>query len=130
MRFARLIFTAAGIYGIAVLSPLYFLEEWLGRNAPPPITHPEFFYGFLGVALAWQVVFLLIGREPARYRPLMVPSVLEKLGYGLAGIVLLAQGRFAASKLVTAGMDLILGALFVAAYLTTSSQAPAVAASS
>jgi hypothetical protein len=54
MRFARLIFTAAGIYGIVVLTPLYFLEGWLGRNAPPPITHPEFYYAFVGVALAWQ----------------------------------------------------------------------------
>jgi hypothetical protein len=139
MRFARLIFTAAGIYGVVVLTPLYFLEGWLGRNIPPPITHPEFYYGFAGVALAWQVVFLLIGREPARYRSLMTACVLEKLDYGLAVIVLLAQGRVAASMLITAGIDLIWGALFVAAYLQTTylktpylktlPQAPAVAGS-
>jgi len=128
MRFARLIFTAAGIYGIAVLTPLYFLEGWLGRNAPP-ITHPEFYYGFVGVALAWQVVFLLVGREPVRYRPIMLACVLEKLGYGLAVIVLLGLGRLAASTLITAGIDLILGALFVAAYLQTPSPAPTVAGS-
>jgi len=129
MRFAQVIFTAAGIYGIVVLAPLYFLEGWLGRNAPPPITHPEFFYGFVGVALAWQVVFLLIGRDPVRYRPIMIACVLEKLGYGLAVIVLLGLGRVAASTLITAGIDLTLGALFVAAYLKTPSQAPAVAGS-
>jgi hypothetical protein len=54
---------------------------------------------------------------------------LEKLGYGLAVIVLLGQGRVAASALVTAGIDLVLGALFVAAYLKTPSQAPAVVGS-
>ena len=26
---------------------------------PPTITHPDFFYGFVGVALVWQLVFLL-----------------------------------------------------------------------
>ena len=129
MRFARLIFTAAGIYGIAVLTPLYFLEGWLGRSAPPPITHPEFYYGFAGVALAWQVAFLIIGRDPVRFRPLMAACVLEKLGFGLAVIVLLAQGRVAASTLITAGIDLILGALFCVAYLKTPSQSTAVAGS-
>ena len=127
MRFAQLIFTAAGIYGIAVLTPLYFLEAWLGRNLPPAVTHPEFYYGFVGVALAWQVVFLLIGREPVRFRPIMVAGVLEKLAYGVAVIVLLAQGRVSANTMTTAGIDLILGALFFAAYLKTPSQAAPIA---
>ena len=77
MKFARIVFLIAGIYGILVLTPLYFLEQTIGRETPPPITHPEFFYGFLGVALAWQVLFLLIAHNPVRYRPMMIPSILE-----------------------------------------------------
>jgi len=43
---------AAGIYGIAVIAPQYFMEAQVGRDYPPAITHPEYFYGFVGVGLA------------------------------------------------------------------------------
>jgi hypothetical protein len=57
MTFAKRVFFLAGVYGILALTPMYFLEARLGRDFPPPITHPEHFYGFVGVALAWQVLF-------------------------------------------------------------------------
>ena len=79
MKLARITFLIAGIYGLIVLTPLYFLEGTIARQTPPPITHVEFFYGFIGAALAWQVVFLLIARDPARYRLMMLPSILEKI---------------------------------------------------
>jgi len=116
MVFARWVFGVAGVYGIAVLLPQYFLEERVGRDYPPPITHPEFFYGFVGVALAWQVAFLIIARDPARYRPLMLAAVLEKFSFGVTTVVLFAQERLAA-PLVFGVIDLVLGVLFVAAYL-------------
>ena len=52
MRFARVVYFIAGIYGLLVLLPQYFLEEKTGRDFPPAITHPEFFYGFIAVAVA------------------------------------------------------------------------------
>jgi len=119
MNFAKRVFTLAGIYGIAVLAPLLFLEDWFGRSSPPPVNHPEFYYGFVGVALAWQLVFLLIGRDPARFRPLMLAGIVEKLSYGLAVVVLFIQSRVAASSMAPAIIDLILGALFFAAFLKT-----------
>ena len=79
MKVARWIFGIAAVYGFLVIAPLYFTEARIGHDDPPAITHPEFFYGFIGITLAWQVVFLLIARKPARYRPLMLVSVLEKL---------------------------------------------------
>ncbi len=60
MRFARYTFEAAGTIGILVLVPLYFLLEQTGIDNPPPITHPEYYYGFVGVALAFQIVFLIV----------------------------------------------------------------------
>jgi hypothetical protein len=36
MRMARVVFAIAGLWGIAVLLPLYFRYEALGREAPPP----------------------------------------------------------------------------------------------
>ena len=120
MRFARVLFLAAGIYGLLVLLPQYFLEGWNGRSYPPPITHPEYYYGFIGVAVAWQVLFLIVARDPLRYRAMMIPAVIEKAGFGIAAAVLYSQGRVAPAVLGPAAVDLVLGALFAVAYLKTS----------
>lgn len=117
MKVARWIFGIAGVYGILVIAPLYFMEARIGHDDPPAITHPEYFYGFVGITLAWQVVFLMIAREPARYRPLMLASVLEKLAWGVAAIVLFRQQHVSGMTLGFGGIDLLLGALFIVAFL-------------
>jgi hypothetical protein len=122
MRFAKIVFTVAGVYGLLVLVPQFFLEERYGRDFPPPITHPEHYYGFVGLAVAWQVLFLILARDPVRYRPVMIAAVLEKLSFGVAAFVLYALGRVAPLVLAPAGVDLLLAALFVAAYLKTPRQ--------
>jgi hypothetical protein len=119
MRLARWAFTGAAVYGILMLAPQYFLETRIGRDYPPPITHPEQFYGFIGVALVWQFAFLLIARDPARYRPLMPIAVLEKLAFGIPALALYAQGRIHVHVLGAGLMDLVLGTLFVISYLKT-----------
>jgi hypothetical protein len=121
MKFARITFLVAGIYGLLVLTPLYFLEGQIGRQSPPPITHVEFFYGFAGVALAWQVVFLVIARDPVRYRPMMLPSILEKISYGIALLVLHQQQRIAASSFAIGMVDWVWAALFVVSFVRTRS---------
>lgn len=120
MKFARIVFSIAAIWGFLVLAPLYFMFDIIGRQDPPPITHPAFFYGFVGVALAWQVVFIMIARDPVRFRPLMVPSMLEKMGYGGAALMLYFQHRMRANDLVFAGADLIFLALFVISFVLTA----------
>jgi hypothetical protein len=117
MRFAKLVFTGAGIWGIAILTPLFFMFDLVGRQYPPPITHPDFFYGFLGVAMAWQVGFLIIGREPLRFRPMMIPAVLEKAFYVISLVILYAQGRIQFGQVLPGVPDLLLGCLFVAAFV-------------
>jgi hypothetical protein len=119
MKFARIVFWIAGIWGVLVITPLYFMFDVISRNDPPPITHPGFFYGFAGAALAWQIAFFFIAKDPARYRPLMIPSVLEKFSYGAAVVVLVLQGRMHRSDGVFGGADLLFGVLFVIAYLKT-----------
>jgi hypothetical protein len=119
MRFAKIVFWIAGIWGLLVLTPLYFMFDIIGRNDPPLITHPGFFYGFVGAGLAWQVAFIVIATNTVRYRPLMIPSVLEKVSYGAAVIALVLQGRMHKSDLLFAGTDLFLGLLFVIAYFKT-----------
>jgi hypothetical protein len=120
MKFAKIIFLSAGVYGLLALVPQYFLEEYNGRNYPPPITHPEYYYGFLGVAVAWQVLFLILAKDPVRFRPMMIPAVLEKLSFGVAAVILYAQHRVLPIMLGFGLLDLMLAALFVAAYVKTA----------
>lgn len=119
MKFAKIIFYVAGIYGLVVLFPQYFMEMKNGRDFPPPITHPEYYYGFVGVALAFQVLFLIIARRPIQYRAAMIPSVIEKFSFGIAAVVLFLQNRLALPLFAAGLIDLIFGLLFVAAVLKT-----------
>ena len=119
MKFAKIVFLVAGIYGLIVLLPTYFLEKQIGRDYPPPITHPEYYYGFVGLAVVWQVVFLVLSRDPVRYRPMMIPSILEKACFGIPAVVLLLQQRIPTMTFGLAMVDVFLGVLFVIAYLKT-----------
>jgi hypothetical protein len=122
MKFARSLFSIAGIYGLLVLLPQYFLEAKTGRDFPPAITHPEYYYGFIGVAVSWQVLFLILARDPVRYRAMMIPAVLEKATFGIAAIVLFLLERVSAVMLGFGLVDLILGALFMLAYTKTDAR--------
>jgi hypothetical protein len=119
MKFAKIVFWIAGIWGVLVITPLYFIFDLIGRQDPPPITHPGFYYGFASVALAWQVAFFVIAMDPVRLRPMMIPSIIEKFTYGIAVIVLYLQQRMHASDLTFAGTDLLLGTLFLIAFVKT-----------
>jgi hypothetical protein len=119
VQFARIVFRVAGIYGVLVLAPIYFLENKIGRDTPPAITHPEYFYGFIGVGLAWQFLFLVLSTDPVKYRPMILPSILEKISYGIALAVLFSQHRLPLSVLAVGSMDWIFAFLFLAAYFTT-----------
>jgi hypothetical protein len=119
MKFAKVVFWIAGIWGLLVITPLYFMFNLIGQKDPPPITHPGFFYGFVGCALAWQVAFCFIATNPVRYRPLMLPSILEKATYAAAIITLVVQHRTNPSDLLFAATDSLLGLLFLLAYFKT-----------
>lgn len=120
--FARRVFLFAGLYGLAVLAPQSLVE--LAGEAPP-LERPDLHYGFTGVALVWQVAFLLIARDVERYRPFMLVAVLEKLAFGLAAVALFAAARVPALVMVFGGIDLALGALFVLAHRATRPAADA-----
>jgi hypothetical protein len=45
MRLARWVFLLAGVSGVLIVAPMYFLEAQIGRDQPPPVNHPEFYYG-------------------------------------------------------------------------------------
>jgi len=119
MKFAKIVFWIAAIWGFLALTPLYFMFDLIGRNDPPPITHPAFFYGFVGTALVWQIAFILIARNPIRLRPVMIVGVLEKCAYSIPAIALYLQHRLHSSDLVFPFVDILLGILFVIAFIRT-----------
>jgi hypothetical protein len=118
-KFARVLFIVAGLYGIVALLPQYFAEKLIGRLFPPAITHPEYFYGFIGVVVVWHVLFLVIAREPLHYRPLMLLAFAEKFVFGLPTVLLYVQGRVGPAILGAALVDLAFGVLFVIAWRVT-----------
>ena len=120
MKFAKMVFIGAGIWGFLVLVPLYFLVDITGKPWPAPLNYPHFFYGFIGVALAWQLAFIIIGANPERYRLLMIPAIVEKLGHVATVATLYARGAISTDDAMTASPDLVLGTLFVAAFIAVS----------
>ncbi len=119
VKFARIVYGLAAIYGFIVLPPLYFLLGKVGQSAPPPVTHPEFYYGFAGVALLWQFVFVLIAIDPLRYRPIMPITFLEKLVYTVPVVILYVHGQANQNILLPSLGDPVFGIFFVAVYLRT-----------
>ena len=124
IKFARRLFLGAGLYGMACVAPLFFLERLIGGYDPPKITHAEFYYGFVCVTFAWQIVYLMMARDPLRLRPMLIPAIVGKAGFAVSVFVLFAQGRLAAQNVVLPAIDLVLAGLFAWAYVALGSHAP------
>ena len=124
MKFARYTFLISGIYGLLVVLPQFFLESRIGQEQPPAITHPEFFYGFVCVTVAFQFVFFVIASDPARYRPLMLVSLVEKFPFVIAVAILYLQSRVGWQMVAAAFIDGFWGVMFLISYLKTSSAGP------
>jgi hypothetical protein len=126
--FARRVFLTAGVLGILLVAPLYFLEARMSELFPPPITHPELYYGLVGVALVFQLLYLMIARDPVGLRSVMPIAVLGKLSVAVPSFVLVALGRSPATALGFPVFDAFFAVLFVLAYLKT--EAPPLGANS
>ena len=98
---------------------MYFMETQIGVDTPPALTHPEYFYGFVGVAVAFQLVFIIISTDPRKYRPFMLASIVEKFSFAIAAAALLIDQRLAGPIVIGAAIDLVLGVLFILAWYRT-----------
>ena len=119
MKFAKIVFWTAGAWGVLVLTPLYFLYDFVGRQDPPALNHPQLYYGFAGVGLAWQFAFMVIASDPLRFRPMMIPSMIEKFGYVITLGVLVVTRQLALQQFAIAVPDALLGGLFAIAFAKT-----------
>lgn len=120
MNFSRAVFRIAGVGGLLTILPMFFLLERFGRDNPPPVTHPEFFYGFAGVTLAWQIVFLIVASDPARLRPIIPAAVVEKLAWAGTVAVLWSERRISSGFIPVGAVDLVLAILFSVAFAKTA----------
>jgi hypothetical protein len=116
MKFVRIVFWIAALYGVAVTFPLYFAEQSLTQQNPPAITHPEYYYSFIGVTLVWQILFIFIALKPQQLRMVMIPCVAEKLSLLPTFLILNPQARFPQLWLPLLIIDLVFALLFVVAF--------------
>jgi hypothetical protein len=106
----------AGLYGVVVLAPMLFMEHQMAPGA----AHPVFFYAWVSVDLAWQILFLVLSTDPIRYRPMMLVSVLQKATAAIAVPWLYVLGRVDGMWLGAAGVDLVFAILFLGAHRATA----------
>ena len=112
------IFTIAGIYGLIVLLPLYFGEHALAAMGQM-LTKPEYYYGFIGTAASFQLVYLMIGRDPVRFRPLMPLTLIAKWSFTLPVAILFLAGRVDLVTMIMAVIDAMIGLAFLWAWRVT-----------
>lgn len=110
-RWVRWWFRGAALYGVVALLGSLFAP------APPAVALlPQLAFTF--TALAFQIVFWLIGGDPVRHRPLMLAGVAEKLAFGIPAL-LLAGDAAPAAVVPFAAIDLLLGLGFLLAWRAT-----------
>src|SRR4249920_2312717 len=94
VKFARIVFLVACVYGLLVTLPMFFLEERMNADYPPALTHLEYYYSFAGIVLVCQFLFLFIAINPLKRREMMLFGVFEKCSLIPAFCILFPQGRF------------------------------------
>ena len=115
-KFPSRMFRWAAIYGVIVLLPMYLFTPLQKDGA-------EVFLGFVGLALVFQALFWMIGRDPAKYRPLMPLAVAEKVVFAVPCLALWAS-RYPVNPPVAlfACIDLLLGLGFFVAWQKSKSR--------
>lgn len=118
IKASRRVYTVAGIYGLIILLPLYFGEHAMAATGQV-LTRPEYYYGFLGAACSFQLVYLAIGRDPARFRPLMPLTPIAKWSFTIPVAILFGSGRTDFIVLIMASIDGLIGLAFLWAWRIT-----------
>jgi hypothetical protein len=119
MRLAKWIFLVAGGFGLLSTVPLLFTESAMG------VKQPEFYYGFVCLNMCWQILYLFLSSDPARYRSMMIPAFLAKASGAIALSWLYLLTRVSTQWIVIGAVDGLFAVLFVVAYWSTQGQSKA-----
>jgi len=115
MKFAKWVFIIGGIFGLLAIIPLYFIENRIA----PGLKYPEFYYGFIGINIIWQIVYIYISTNPSRFRPIILFAFFVKiLGViSISWLILIERTEpWWCGIIIT---DLIFAVLFLSAFRTT-----------
>ena len=119
MKFARWTFGLAAAWGFLILGAFYFNEANPALVPAPFPNHPDYYFGFLGVGLAWQAAFVIVALDPVKYRLFMLPALFEKFSYVLTLSVLFLVHQLSGQMLGAAVLDGTFGLLFLVSFLKT-----------
>ncbi|MBW8814725.1 MAG: hypothetical protein JF588_14990 [Caulobacterales bacterium] len=119
MVFAKRVFTWAAIFGFVMVAPLLVAESLVARLLHHTLTQPQWYYAFAEVALGFQVLYLMIGRDPVRYRPLMPVCAVCKFAFGATMWTLVGLGRTQPLLGLAATPDMLWAGAFLVAYRLT-----------
>jgi hypothetical protein len=102
--FAKVVFRAAGGVGLLSLPGMYLLPG------------PPLYYAALAGLAAWQPAFFVIAGDPAKFRSLMMPAVLEKVIWVATLVLLYGRGSATTFELaVFVPTSAVFAGLFIAA---------------
>ncbi len=117
-KFATWVFRGAGVYGVLLIGPMYFMEPVLVAQGQP-LSHPEHFYGFVGITLSFQLMFLAMSRDIVRHRSLIPVCIVEKVLFPAAVWPLFLAGRTPGIVAAFATIDVLLALLFAISWVRT-----------
>ena len=123
MKFAKWVFILAAVWGFLTVTPLYLAENAIAQRYGP-LTYPEWYYGMVTIIVVFQLLYLLIGRDPVRLRPVMPVAILGKVGFASTLWTLYALGRTPLQTTLSGSPDLIWAVFFIIAYRRTAPQKP------
>ena len=113
MKPAKWIFLIAGVLGLLSTVPLAFAEKVMA------VKQPEFYYGFVFLDIAWQILYLFIATDPVRHRPIMIPAFLAKSSGTVALTWLYLLGRVPSQWIAIGTVDGVFAVMFLVAFWTT-----------
>jgi len=119
MTFARLAYLLAGLWGVIVIALGYASYITGTDQSLAAIARPEMVHGFFLMAMPWQLLFLVISRDPLRYNTIMPITVLEKLPFAAVTLTLFTKGQVTPMMGFFAAMDGLWGVSFCVAYWLT-----------
>ena len=115
MKFAKWVLIVGGIFGLLAIIPLYFIENQIA----PGLNYPEFYYGFIGINILWQILYIYISTNLSRFRPIILFAFFVKILGVISISWLILTERTETWWYGIIISDLILAIMFVTAYRIT-----------
>jgi hypothetical protein len=118
MKLARCVFLTAGILGLLPVVPLAYAAMVNEQIMLPDVGSASlFFYGFVFQYVCWQILYIVLARDPVRYRPMMILAFLAQVIAPLYPAWLYLYGFRLWISIVV--VDLVLAMLFLVAFWLT-----------